>query len=89
MPVQRFRDLDEARRALWISPDDPNLANRIRRLWRFSARLAKPSVFRGIRRFRGIEEANAEREHRVQDRVRALLTERTAGTASRSTLPRR
>jgi hypothetical protein len=84
VPVQRFRDLDEARRALWISPDDPSLANRIRRLWRFSARLATPSVPRGLRRFRGIEEANAERECRVQDRVRTLLAERAAGTAPSS-----
>lgn len=78
MPVQRFRDLDEARRALWVAPGDPALPDRIRRLWRFSARLTKPSVPRGVLRFRTIEEANAERERRLKTRVEALLVERGA-----------
>lgn len=76
MPVQRFRDLDEARRALWVAPDDPTLPGRIRRLWHFSARLTKPCVPRGVLRFRTIEEANAERERRVKARIDGLLAER-------------
>ncbi len=80
MPVQRFRDLDEARRALWSGRDDVTLASRIRRLWAFSARLALPVIPRGVRRFRSIEEANAERDHRVAERVRALLADRTAAS---------
>ena len=79
MPVRRFRDLDEARRALWVAPGDPALADRIRRLWRFSARLAALSAPRGLHRFRTIEEANADRERWVTDRVRALLAERAGG----------
>jgi hypothetical protein len=75
-PVHRFHDLDDARRALWVAGDDPALANRIRRLWRFSARLVRASAARGVRRFRTIEEANAERERRIHDRVQALLAER-------------
>ena len=78
MPIHRFRDLDEARRALWSTSDDPALADRIRRLWRFTARLARPSAPRGLRRFRTIEEANAEREGRITERVHALLAERAA-----------
>ena len=76
MPVRRFRDLDDARRALWTASDDPTLAERVRRFWRFSARLAPPSASRGLRRFRTIEDANAERERRVTERVQALLAER-------------
>jgi hypothetical protein len=76
VPVHRFRDLDDARRALWTGVDDPNLADRIRRVWRFSARLARPSARRGVLRFRTIDEANAEREQRVTERVQALLAER-------------
>jgi hypothetical protein len=78
VPIRRFRDFDDARRALWVGADDPGLANRIRRLWRFSSRLAGPLAERGVRRFHSIEEANAERELRIQRRVKALLAERAA-----------
>lgn len=81
MSIQRFRDFEEARRALWTAADDPKLADRIRRLWRFSVRLAKPSAPRGVLRFRTIEEANAERERRIAMRVQTLRAERA--TASR------
>ena len=76
MPVRRFRDFDEARRALWVSADE--LSDRIRRLWRFSSRLASPSAERGVRRFHSIEEASAERELRIHRRVKGLLAERAA-----------
>lgn len=76
MPVQRFRDLDEARRALWGGEDNTTLSARIRRLWHFTGRLARPTVPRGIRRFRTIEEANEERDERVTRRIRDLLAER-------------
>jgi hypothetical protein len=76
MPVYRFRDLDEARRALWVDPDDPALAKRIRGLWKFSARLVELRIPRGLRRFRSIEEANQEREEWVGARARALLEAR-------------
>ncbi len=76
MPVQRFRSFDDARRALWIAPGDPALVARIRSVWRFSARLADRRIPRGLRRFRRIEDANAERERWIADRVNALLNER-------------
>ncbi len=76
MPIHRFRDLDEARRALWADASDPSLAARIHRLWQFSRRLASPRIPRGLRRFRTIEDANEERERWVQERVQALLIER-------------
>ena len=76
MPVQRFRHLDDARRALWTSADDASLPGRLRQLWCFSARLVGSSPPRGVRRFRTIEEANAERERRVAARVRALIAAR-------------
>jgi hypothetical protein len=78
LPIQRFRSLDEARRALWVDPSDPALPNRIRRLWRFSARLARLNPPRGVQRFRSIEEANAERGRQETERVRALQAERQA-----------
>jgi hypothetical protein len=62
MPVQRFRTFREARLAQWMSPDDPRLAERIRRWWRISAALSPVQPPRGVRKFRTIEEANAERD---------------------------
>jgi hypothetical protein len=76
VPVQRFRNLDEARRALWVAPGDPALPVRIRKVWRFSARLVDHRIPRGLRRFRRIEDANAERERWISARVDALLARR-------------
>ena len=79
MPVERFRDFDAARRALWVAPDDPNLAARIRRLWRISSRLVPLGIPRGVRKFRRIEDANRERDAWVERRVRALRRGRASG----------
>ncbi|HEX9711726.1 MAG TPA: hypothetical protein VGB52_04120 [Actinomycetota bacterium] len=72
MPVQRFRDPDDARRALWTSSDDPALARRIRSLWARAARLAPPNIPRGLRKFRTIEEAARERAEWERARIVAL-----------------
>jgi len=85
VPLQRFQSLDDARRALWIDPDDPTLSARIRSVWRFSARLVEPRIPRGVRRFRRIEDANAERERWVADRVNALIA---AGSRAQVTVIR-
>jgi len=79
MPLQRFRDHEEARRALRARPGDPDLFTRIRRLWTFAARLAPGAAPRGLRRFRTIEEANLEREEWTARRVRALRAARRRG----------
>jgi hypothetical protein len=76
MPIQRFRDFDEARRALWLPADDPTLHRRIRGLWEFWRRLSRSSMPRGVRRFRTIEEANADRDQWVDARIRTLARER-------------
>lgn len=76
MPVQRFKDFDAARRALWIDPKDQTLSARIRRLWAFSSRLAFPSAPRGLRKFKSIEAANAERDAYVRERVATLCNKR-------------
>ncbi len=80
MPLQRFESLDDARRALWIDTDDPTLSGRIRSVWRFSTRLVDRRIPRGLRRFRRIEDANAERERWVADRINALIEERQTRT---------
>ena len=62
MPVQKFRTLDEARRALWMRSDDPRLPDRARALMAFSRHLAIVHAPPGVRKFRTIEEANADRK---------------------------
>ena len=55
MPVWKFRTFEEARRALWLSPEDPDL---LRRMSRLAAMAGPPRpVRRGVTRFHDIEEA--------------------------------
>lgn len=77
MPIQKFRTLDAARRALWQSPRSPSLVSHIKALWAFSSRLVPRQIPRGVRKFRSIEEANREREQWVTRRVQALRAART------------
>lgn len=62
MPVQKFRDLDSAREALWRRPDDPGSLRRAAWLWAFSARLCPPRIPPGVQRYRSIEDAQRARE---------------------------
>ena len=64
MPVTKFRTHEEARRALWIPPGDPRLDTIIPFVWKLALELAGPCPFpRGVRKFRSIEEANADRAY--------------------------
>jgi hypothetical protein len=58
MPVQKFRTFEEARRALWTTPGDPVILERMKRLGELGrSRSARPGVFR----YRSIEEAKKEK----------------------------
>ena len=76
MTVQRFREFDEAARALWVERGDPNLPRRIRAVWEFARRLAPGAAPRGIRRFRTLEEAARERDGWVEKRALSLRASR-------------
>jgi hypothetical protein len=67
VPVYKFRTLKEASVALWASPDDPRLPGRIRNWWRSCATRMLTHSPRGLRKFRSIEEAEAERKTWVVD----------------------
>ena len=61
MPVQKFRSFDEATRALATQPAEPDtIAARVASLWALSSSLTPPLGFRGVRKYRSIEEANAD-----------------------------
>lgn len=64
MPIEKFRDLDQARRALWLPVGDPAIARRCRALWQGWALIVPPVIPRGVQKFRSLVEANAERERR-------------------------
>lgn len=59
MPVQKFRTFDDARRALWLSPDDPRLWLRMQRLGNMAR--SRRAVQRGVTRMRSIEEAKRDK----------------------------
>ena len=72
MAVEKFRTFDEATRALVSRTrpggDDAALLSRIAALWAMSSSLAAPLVFRGVRKFRTIEEAGADRDRMTLER---------------------
>jgi hypothetical protein len=76
MPVHKFKDLEEARRALWLDGQAPALARRIARLLAFSSSLVPSIAVRGVHKFRSIEHANRDREERTRARVDFLRAER-------------
>lgn len=59
MPVEKFRTLEEAERALWLPTGDPRLLQRMRRLGSM-ARTQRP-IRRGVTRCHSIEEAKSEK----------------------------
>jgi hypothetical protein len=59
MPVQRFRTFDEARRAQWLSADDPLILVRMRRL--AGTARSRRVIQRGVTCVRTIEEAKRDK----------------------------
>jgi hypothetical protein len=59
MPVQRFGTFEEAQRALWMSPDDPRILLRMRRLGAMAR--ARRVIQRGVTRIRTIEAAKRDK----------------------------
>jgi hypothetical protein len=71
MPVWKFRTIEEARRALWLSPEDDKLLPRMAHL----AAMAGPPrpVRRGVTRCRTIDEAKRNKGAAWQVRPDLLL----------------
>jgi hypothetical protein len=81
MPVLKYRRVEDMPDlALAHDPGDPAIPRKIRYLWDMSERLLSPvgtCIPRGVRKYRSIEEANADRErweHERVDRLRAIRT---------------
>jgi hypothetical protein len=71
MAVEKFRTFEEASLALARrrgSDEGTQLAARVSALWAMSAALAAPLECRGVRKFRSIEEADADRVRMTLER---------------------
>jgi len=80
MPVRKYRSLEDMNREnRWLPTGDSSILQKIRYLWRFSELLLRPvgtCIPRGIRKYRSIEEANADRDRWEKERVDRLVVER-------------
>ena len=80
MPVQRFRRVEDMPPVAPAAPG-PERAARLRALWGGWLRILPPLELRGVRRYRGIEDAARDRELAVIGRARRLRAERRAQNA--------
>lgn len=89
MPVYRYKSHEDARRAQWRKPGDPQIGPTLRALLSLSSALtdglAPP---RGLFKFRSIEEANAHRDAWERERIRQIRAKVAAqNDAAASTEP--
>lgn len=60
--VQKFRSVEDMPQAHLIERPDLDLSDRIRSMWRRSALLFPRQFPKGVRKYRTLEEADADRE---------------------------
>lgn len=76
MPIKKYRSIEDMNRERqWLDTGDPRVLRKIRYLWDMSERLVAPvgtCIPRGVRRYRSIEDANADRDRWEQERVDRL-----------------
>jgi hypothetical protein len=81
MPVLKFRTVEEwqaAKRALWLPCGHPDLPERIRAHWSEWTRRVPLGSPRGVRKYRSIEDMQADRERWEQERIDRIRAERLA-----------
>ena len=72
MPVQRFRSFEEAERALWRKPFDPENLRILASITTTLRRLGGWTLPKGVFKYRSAEEADKAWEAVVQQRVAAI-----------------
>lgn len=81
MPVHKYRSVEEMPdAALRYDAGDPRIARSIRYLWHLSDALlgdVGTCIPRGVRKYRSIEEADADRDRWEQERVDRIRANRT------------
>jgi hypothetical protein len=80
MPVRKYRSVEDMPdMALAHDAGDPAIPRKIRYLWELSEALLSPvgtCIPRGVRKYRSIEEAQADRDRWESERVARLRAER-------------
>lgn len=80
MPVRKYRSIEAMNADTeWLPTGHPSIAQQIRYLWSFSEALlggVGTCIPRGVRKYRTIEEANADRDRWEQERVDRIRDER-------------
>ncbi len=80
MPVQKFRNLDEMREALWHEDRDTPVGvflKRAAKLWARAAKISPRQYPRGVFKFRSLEEAQAAREQITAENIERMRRERS------------
>ncbi len=80
MPVLKFRSFEEADRALWRRPYDPENLRILASITTTLRKLGGWTLPKGVFKYRSIEEADAAWEEVLHLRVRALAARRRATT---------
>lgn len=70
MPVRKFRTLEEAEKALWRKPFDPENLRIAASVTTMAMRLAGVTLPKGVFRYRSLDDANCERERRESQTIR-------------------
>lgn len=76
MPIQKFRTFQAARRALWSNSLDTPYLQRLRGLWALSSRIHPLSFPAGVFKYRGVEEADRDRQRWLEKRVQEIRQKR-------------
>ena len=70
MPVRKFRSIEEAKsRKRWLPTGDPSIPDQMRHLWQLASAFGPLCIPRGVRKYRSIEDADADRDRWEQERV--------------------
>lgn len=77
MPVRKYRSIEEMnQRSEWLPAGHPGIVRRMRLLWRMTTAVAPLQFPRGVRKYRSIEEANADRDRWEHERIERIRAER-------------
>jgi hypothetical protein len=72
MPIQKFKSLEEAEKALWNLTPDGEYYNKVRAFYKLFSKLSKFSYPKGVYKFRNLEEAE---QHKMNVIINAALME--------------
>ncbi len=76
MPVRKFRTLEEAEKALWRKPFDPENLRIAASVTSLAMGLARITLPKGVFKYRSLEEADQERERRIVQMIRERRKDR-------------